>query len=86
MEHHPNLNLKVAHGFEIGHAKGLCSTHVHIFYANLTKAYNYNNYQLNQIWNYGESGAQVGQNGKVFILTHKVQNLYIQSIQLNNNG
>jgi hypothetical protein len=53
---------------------------------NLTKAYNFNNYQLNQIWNYGESGAQVGQNGRAFILIQKVQNLYIQSIQMNENG
>jgi ssDNA-binding Zn-finger/Zn-ribbon topoisomerase 1 len=36
-EHNPNLLVKVAHGLEVGHMKGLCPTNVESFYTNLTQ-------------------------------------------------
>jgi hypothetical protein len=59
-EHNPNLLVKVAHGLEVGHVKGLCPTNVESFYTNLPQEYNLHNYMPKCIWNCNESNAPIG--------------------------
>jgi hypothetical protein len=67
-EHNPNLLVKVAHGLEVGHVKGLCPTNVESFYTNLPQEYNLHNYMPKCIWNCNESNAPIGWNCEAHVL------------------
>ena len=60
---HPGLTLRQTQGLEIARVKGLCAKNVASFYKNLQELYDKHQYPPHCIWNYHESGAQVGRNG-----------------------
>ncbi len=80
-EHNPNLLVKVAHGLEVGHMKGLCPTNVESFYTNLTQEYNLHNYMPKCIWNCNESNAPIGWNCEALVLA-KTNSRFVHSTTL----
>jgi hypothetical protein len=60
---HPNLSLRSTQGLEVNRARNLCPENVASLYHNLQTLYARHNYSADHIWNYDESGAQVGKNG-----------------------
>ena len=57
---HPELTLRTSQALEVARASGLCEENVASFYDNLENLMSTHDYPLGRIWNYDESGAQVG--------------------------
>jgi hypothetical protein len=57
---HPKLSLRTSQALEAARASGLCKENVASFYDNLETLTSNHNYLPGRIWNYDESGAQVG--------------------------
>ena len=60
---HPQLVMRIPQGLDLNRARNLCPPMVESFYENLQNLYNQSGYQLSNIWNVDESGANASRNG-----------------------
>ena len=60
---HHTLVLRIPQALDQNRAKNLCPPMVSTFYENLTNLYNQQHYELHQIWNVDEFGANTSRNG-----------------------
>jgi hypothetical protein len=70
-KHHPELSLRLAQGLDAKREHSLCPNNVKMFYSNLQSLYDKYEYSPSKIWNCNESGIQVNQNGRTYVLARQ---------------